>query len=92
MKKIIGLTSMILMVSLLSFGQTGPKFKNKKAWDKDQTQNTVVSSEEIEDIKGPEYKNQKKDNKQPTIMVVSNTTKDSLKGPKAKNYKSWKND
>ena len=88
MKKVLFAFGFMLVVlsanAQVSKGLKGPKFKNQKAWEKDN--NTVsVASESKELIKGPKAKNGSKYIVLKTKEVGEGNNRKGMKGPKYKN-------
>ncbi len=82
----------LLLSSAICFGQsrlTGPKAKNKKAWDAKKSTNVqLVVQTNKKNVTGPKAKNTKPwEKKQSTYQVIARKPKTRVTGPRAKNKK-----
>lgn len=81
-----------LTVSLVN-GQTGPKAKNAKPWNKSSNNTVIVASVNQEKVTGPKAKNMSAQERfqQLEKASINTTTTKRVTGPKAKNAKPWSN-
>lgn len=81
-----------LTVGLVN-GQTGPKAKNAKPWNKSTNTTVIVASVNQEKVTGPKAKNTSSQERFQRLEKASINTASTQRvtGPKAKNAKPWRN-